>query len=99
MTQTLDISFEGKGEVKGFLFTQVVKGEKSYIYEVKFNNSRHYEVFKRKETPLLVDFEKRLYSETEFKEMYPKAKDFGVWAWSFLNKENAIEKFNLLNNN
>ena len=48
MTQTLDISFEGKGEVKGFLFTQVVKGEKSYIYEVKFNNSRHYEVFKRK---------------------------------------------------
>mgnify|MGYP003443620271 CR=1 FL=1 len=48
MTQTLDINFEGKGEVKGFLFTQVVKGEKSYIYEVKFSNSRHYEVFKRK---------------------------------------------------
>ena len=37
--------------------------------------------------------------KAKFKEMYPKSKDFGIWAWTYKNIENALEKFKILNGN
>ena len=99
MTQTLNTTFQGKGEVSGATFTMIQKGEKSYLYEVKNGNSTYYEVFKIKTVALLEDFEKRIYSETEFKEVYPKAKDFGIWAWTYGTMEQAYDKFIELESN
>ena len=44
----LQQNFTGKGQVKGFTFTQIKKNEHAYIYEVNTGNSIHYEVFKHK---------------------------------------------------
>lgn len=69
----------------GFTYKQVKSTDSGHLFSIhnSENDTLHgYEVFMRKLTPLCVDFEKKIYSETEFKERYPKANDFGVWAWS-----------------
>lgn len=83
--------FTGIGEVSSFNFTQVYNSQFTYIYKVGCENA-NYEVFERKNSPVCIDFEKRIYSETEFKETYPKANSFGVWAWTFKSLEKAFEK-------
>jgi len=88
--------FIGKGEVKGFLFNQVSSNKEAYIYKVDNKGVFYYEVFRRVKTPICIDFEKRIYSDTEFKEVYPKSKQFGISAWSFSSIEKATEKFNTL---
>jgi hypothetical protein len=90
---TLENEFIGGGEVKGFKFTKIASVHGGYCYEVVTNEGNiHYEVFRAKNVRLCVDFEKRIYSQTEFKEIYPKSKDFGVWAWILYNKERALAK-------
>jgi hypothetical protein len=89
MTTKLDCVIEGKGEVKGFVFTKQYENEKGYVYKV--DNGKHFEVFFKKEVPVCIDFEKRIYSETEKKEVYPKAKDFGIWAWTVESLEKGID--------
>lgn len=84
-------NFIGKGEVKGFAFNEVFADGDYRIYYVNGDNY-HYEVFKVKITPLCIDFENRLYSETHFKEVYPKSKDFGVTAWNAKNYDSAMER-------
>jgi len=60
--------FEGKGQVKGFKFTQIKKTEYSYLYRVDTGSSRHYEIFERREN-------------TRFDCVsYPSNKAFGLWA-------------------
>jgi len=95
----LEKQFTGKGEVKPFEFLQNRVHTTAYLYEV-FENGviSHYEVFKRKITPVCIDFENRIYSETEFKEVYPKSKDFGVWAWTCRTYEKAWYVFESLRN-
>jgi len=89
--------FLGKGEVKYFKFQKIITGYSNFMYKVEIlDKSIHYEVFKRKLTPLCIDFENRVYSDKEFKEVYPKSKDFGIWAWTFNTKELAIEKLKSL---
>lgn len=84
-------------ELKGFTFTQIMKSNSAYVYKIDTNTgSVHYEVFLRKTTPICIDFEKRIYSDTDFKEIYPKSKDFGKHAWCIRNKEKAIKRFNEL---
>ena len=82
--QQLPEQFTGIGEVKGFQFERVFSNELAYIYKVTShaNSKPYFEVFKRKHTPICLDFKKRLYSDTEFKEIYPKANAFGAWAWT-----------------
>lgn len=94
--QPLPKEFIGTGEVKGMMFNQVFASKERYIYEVKQEDTPtpHYEVFDRKTTPICIDFENRVYSETEHKEVYPKSKDFGVWAWTFNNLQTAKDKLN-----
>ncbi len=73
-------SFIGKGQVRGFEFTQIKKTEFGYIYKVDTKNTIWYEVFKRK-----VNSRYNCIS-------YPSNKAFGVWAWTVnsLDKANSI---------
>jgi len=83
----LRISFVGRGEVKGFLFEQVEKSNKAYIYEVSdtFGHKWH-EVFTRRE-------------DARFgKIAYPKSNSFGLWVWSARTIEKAQLRFNLISN-
>lgn len=93
----LENEFEGTGEVKGFKFTKIDSSAFANLYKVTEDGVKyHYEVFTRKFTPTCIDFEKKIFSETDFKEIYPKSNHFGVWAWTFRTKEKAIEKFKTL---
>jgi len=76
----LEKSFIGKGEVKGFKFTQVKKTEYGFIYLVESDGNTHYEVFKRVENDRWGCIS------------YPKSKSFGVWAWTYTNISTASEK-------
>lgn len=89
--EKLPEEFYGKGEVRGFHFKKVWENNDYYIFEVHPapNKNKHYELIERKETPVCLDFENKVYSETNFKERFPKAKDFGYWAWSYPTFEKA----------
>jgi hypothetical protein len=76
----LPLEFRGTGEVRGFTFVQVEKSDKGYIYEVLDSGRLHYEVFRRK--------------VNQFGGVsYPKAKSFGLWAWSTRSLEKALEYY------
>lgn len=75
----------GKGEVKGFVFTQIQKSDKAYIYQVDSGASIYYEVFK---------VTKRTNSK---RPCFPTSKAFGIWAWTYMSAETATTKFNQLN--
>lgn len=99
MINLLEKNFFGTGEVKGFEFNQIRVCTLAYLYEVKSNDGNiHFEVFKRKNAPVCIDFENRIYSETDFKEIYPKSNDFGAWAWTFETYFKALQKFNSIEN-
>lgn len=89
--QKLPQRIEGKGDTKGYTFEKKHETELGYIYKVIGDHTPHYEAFIKKTSPLCIDFEKRLYSETDFKEVYPKTKDFGVWAWTSKNFNNLFK--------
>ena len=64
----LQETFTGKGQVRGFKFTQIKKTQYAYLYRVDTGVSKHYEIFERKEN-------------TQFNCIsYPSNKSFGVWA-------------------
>jgi len=76
--------FVGRGEVKGFKFTQLIKTNKAFLYKVDSGNSIYFEVFKMK-------LNKRCENIS-----YPTSKAFGIWAWTYMTLELAIDKFNKL---
>lgn len=97
----LEVEIEGKGKAVGLFFKQVAKNGKAYIYEVK-NEERNgyakghdtwYEVFEANKVRICLDFEKRLYSDEETKDTYPKDEAFGKWAWTYPNLDLALAKF------
>lgn len=93
----LEKDFIGGAEVSGFKFHQIASSEYGFLYEVLVEDELcHYEVFLKKLVPLCLNFEERIYSETEFKEIYPKGKDFGTWAWTLTDYPSALNKFNTL---
>ena len=92
--EKLEKKFIGSGEVHGVLFEQVKEGKNAYIY--KCNGGSYYEVFLKKKSQIAVDFQKHIYSETEFKERYPKARHFGFWAWSYPDIQKALNHFESL---
>ena len=90
--EKLKKEFEGRGETRDFKFKQITESPFGYIYEVKSSTSSpHYEVFKKKTFPVCLDFKKRIYSETDTKENYPKKNAFGVTAWTAMSLERAEE--------
>jgi|JI7StandDraft_1071085.scaffolds.fasta_scaffold38991_4 hypothetical protein len=91
--QFLPINFEGTGEVKGFLFTQLENYEHCYLYSIVSEGEKpHFEVIRKQITPLCIDFKKRIYSDTEFKEFYPKSNQFGITAWACSTLSSAQAK-------
>lgn len=66
----LKTDFIGKGQVKGFEFTQLKKTDYGYIYAVNTGDRVFFEVFKRKEN-------KQFNCVS-----YPGNKSFGIWAWT-----------------
>ena len=80
----LEEEFKGKGQVKGFVFTQLEKSASGYIYAVCTGDSVHFEVFKH-------------YENTRYNCVsYPSNKAFGRWAWTFNTIERAKDKFDEL---
>jgi hypothetical protein len=83
--KTLKKQFVGTGEVKGFNFTQIRYTNRAFLYEVNTGYSLYYEVFKK-------------VLNKRFKVVsYPTSKCFGVWAWTYSTLEEALIKFDLLN--
>jgi|TARA_R110000796_G_scaffold193473_1_gene309980 hypothetical protein len=81
-------SLEKRFTSQTFVRTFLKQTESGFIYEVTGDGKTWYEVFKLKLAPICLDFEKRTYSDTDFKVKYPKDNDFGIWAWccNSLNK-------------
>jgi len=97
MIKKLDENFEGTGEVEGFEFRQIKRGEKALLHEVYGKDFKHFEVFVIKTAPICLDFDNHIYSEVDSKEYYPKAKDFGIWAWTTGSILRAVDYFDALN--
>ncbi len=91
--ETIDLEkeFQGKGEVKGYNFSQVMSNDWAYLYKVKNSEDEgiHYEVFKRKESHLY-DFENKTSLEGK-KVRYPNSNSFGEWAWTTSNYKRAVK--------
>lgn len=77
----LEKEFIGRGEVKGFRFTQIKQNQHAYIYQVDDDHGIRYEVFQRK-------INKKWECVS-----YPKSKSFGIWAWSCMSLEKAEDRF------
>ncbi len=92
MITKLENKIIGKSEVKGFVFTKVFENENGYVYRVETENKHYFEAFLKREAPVCIDFGKRLYSDTDTKEVYPKSKDFGLWAWTLDSLEKGVAK-------
>lgn len=86
----LEEVFEGRGEVRGFTFTQLDRSDYAYLYEQKEKESGHitYEVFRRK-------------VNTQFGCVsYPSSKGFGDSVFmgkTFRNLDKAKDYFEYLN--
>ena len=78
----LKLKFIGKGQVKGFEFTQIKKNQYGYIYKVNTGSNIHYEVFYHKEN--------KMYECVS----YPTNKAFGLWAWTAKDLERAKDILN-----
>ena len=69
----------------GFNYKQILKSDKGYVYEQSMDGRViAYEVFERKENTQ--------YNCISF----PTSNAFGIWAWTYWHKEDAIAKFNTL---
>ena len=80
----------------GYDYTLIVRGLKSCIYEQRLSeNKKHYEVFRIRIQPEKF-FQNKIL---EAKECFPHDEAFGNWAWSCFTYEEALSKWNLIENN
>ena len=93
----LEKSIKGTGEVSGYTLEQVKESSSAYIYRVYNENEEHFEVFLKKTVPVCIDFENRIYSDTESKEIYPKSRDWGKAAWTANTLEIAMRMLRDIN--
>lgn len=77
----LPLLFTGKGEVRGFQFSQIHVSDRAYCYEVNVGGVLYYHTFKR--------IENRRYLTIA----YPGPKAFGLWAWVYRSLDEAQQKF------
>ena len=73
--------FIGRGQVRGFLFSQQKKSDYAYIYAVDTGVSTHFEVFKRKENSRFDCVS------------YPSNNAFGKWAKTTSDYDTALYYF------
>jgi len=95
----LPLEFEGKGSQKGFLFTQVKRGERAAIYRKTHSefNVSYFEVI-RLMSHNGRDIHGKYYPPAEW---YPGENAFGKDAFCFLGNQEALveKKFQKLNSN
>ena len=97
--KTLELEFEGTGEVRGVRFRQMLCSDKAFLYELTDGEtgSLRYEVFERKvQKEMDVDWGDKV-AHYEEKEMYPKSNSFGSWAWCTRKYDRAKEIYDELN--
>lgn len=98
--ETLPVQFDKtSGKLAGFGYRRIRETDDVYVYDVRLLDTEahhHYEVFERKSVPKVVDFEKKEFSDTEFKEIYPNDEAFGVWAWNSFSIQAAELRVGLL---
>ncbi len=82
----LQTEFIGIGEVRGFMFRQLLAGKQAYLYSVTNDNTTWYEVFER--------LENRRFNTVS----YPSSPAFGTWAYCISDIEKAKAKFERLEN-
>lgn len=84
-TKLLSLEIKGRGRVKGYVYRQLVKIPKAYLYEASHPDTDqvHYEVFKRE------------VFEPDNREKYPSKKAQGIWAWCPRKKEDALKKWKI----
>ena len=82
----LPIHFNGKGQVREYIFTQISKTDWGFIYEVEHGGHRHYEVFKKR-------LNHRFGTVS-----YPRDKGFGVWAWTCMSLDDAEKRLEEIGN-
>lgn len=96
--QALPDEFFGRGSTKKFEFTKIVDSDEAAIFKVHTGETVHYEVFKKQAQPICLDFAAHVYSETQYKYMYPKDNAFGKWAWTAGSPGRAAEIYkNIVN--
>lgn len=101
----LEKEFIGTGEVKAFKFSQILRNDYAFIYfvtsfsEDNIGLKTHYEVFEcksSKECDMIIGGVNVHFEE---KEIYPKANSFGIWAWTYIEYDKALSKFNEITQN
>ena len=81
---------------RNFQYKQVRDYDGYYIYELttpEEGSPRGYEVIKKNITPICLDFANRIYSDTDFKEHFPKSGEAGgtsVWWFAKLEKAESF---------
>ena len=80
----LNKEFIGRGEVRGFKFTQIRATKRAFLYEVDADGVICYEVFKR------------MINKQYDCESYPGSNSFGLWAWHYMDLTKAMNKFKTL---
>ena len=81
----LPINFLGRGEVRGFKFTQLFKNDCGYLYQVEQSEGLiHFEVIKR--------VENQRFNRVS----YPGSKSWGIAGWTFKTLDEAMTRFNQL---
>jgi hypothetical protein len=81
----LPMEFNGRGEVRVFMFIRIYKSDRRYLYKVAQPRLPvHFEVFKRVDN-------KRFGCVS-----YPNSNSFGVWAWTAKDLDSALQRFNNL---
>lgn len=84
----LPLTFIGRGEVKKFQFSQLLKTDRWYIYRVDTPfSTHHFEVFQRKEN--------EWYNCVS----YPRSESFSKWAWTYWTYEDCLAKMKEYENN
>lgn len=74
-------NFIGRGEVRGFQFSQILVSDRAYCYEVNVGGVLYFNVFKRVENHRYLTIS------------YPGPNAFGVWSWVYRSLEDAKQKF------
>lgn len=78
----LPLEIVGRGRVKGFLFRQIAKSDRGYIYEVTQPGLPvHFEVFKR------------IKNQRFNCISYPAGNSIGVWGWTAKDLVSALQRF------
>lgn len=76
------VELDQKFKCGGFQFEILLSHDNFYILQVVDGAKVWFEVWRKRTTPVCIDFEKKIFSAGQHKEVKPKARDFGTYAWT-----------------